>query len=693
MSERNSSDSKASGGETPKRAILRLRSSIPGRERWESGAVYGQPELAQQVQSTLIAEFGVVEAEVNSFTGRILIIYDAAKFEGSIERLILETLSLVSERQPVGDKGHSQPDGSLFFRILALADSRKGQFEKAAAWTVVSVLVAFLPTWGLSTLMSVRKSDGAVDTKKKSFGLLGLLTAALNAADWFVKHHQRQRWKEFASQVEHELYTKALAHVESLDMAFFDRQSIGQLQSVLSGDISTVGRFLQNGPSNAIQAFATAMLSMASIAVLSPAIALIVGLPACGVVLLSRYFQRRIGPLYAQFADDSAELNMQLANSLSGIATVKSFAAEQREAERARQISDRRRLSYGRAIAASSRNASFLHGTIYSMAAAASVAFGAMCVARGSLSDRSFQAIAQLVPRFFGATSQIDDIYDTYVNSELSAQRVLALFDAQPLIRDGERFLPPDEVRGDIAFRGVSFSYKNGVEILRNVNLEIGRGETAGIVGATGAGKTTIAKLLLRFYDVDAGTVTIDGVDIKDAPVKDLREAIGFVSQDVYLFDGTVYDNIEFGRPGASFDQVMEAASAAEAHDFIMRLPNGYRSRVGERGQLLSMGQRQRISIARTVIKGAPIIILDEATASVDNETEAAIHRSIERVARGRSMIVIAHRLSTIRNATRIYVIDDGSVVEQGTHEELLARAGLYASLWNVQTGNRTPSP
>jgi ATP-binding cassette subfamily B protein len=678
---------------------LRLRSSIPGRERWDADIIYRRPKLAQQVQFALSAAPGVVQAEANPFTGRILVVYDAAKFEGIVETLILRALTACLEGRPAQndaprslEEGPSVQDESAIFRTLALANPQPGKLGNAAIWTVASVLVGFLPTWGLSTLMSVKKNTTSVKTEESSVGLLGLLTAASNTAEWFVKHRQRQLWKELASNVEHELRTRAFMHIESLDTAFFDRQSAGQLQSVLSDDISSIGRFLEHGPSNAIQAFVTAILSLASITVLSPSIALVVALPAGGVVLLSRYFQRQIGPLYGEFAKDSANLNKQLANSLSGVATIKSFTAEQREAERTWEISDKRRLSYGRAAAASSKNASFVHGMVYSTVAAAAITLGAMGVSRGSLSSKSFQAIAQLVPRFFGAISQIDDIYDSYLTAGLSAQRVLSLFDAQPSIRDGNHSLPSQAVRGNIAFHEVSFGYQEGAEILRNVSLKIGPGETVGIVGATGAGKTTIAKLLLRFYDVGKGMVTVDGIDVRDVPVGDLRQAVGFVSQDVYLFDGTVYDNIAYGRPGTSLEQVIEAAKAAEAHEFIMRLPNGYHSRVGERGQLLSMGQRQRISIARVVIKSAPIIILDEATASVDNETEAAIHRSIERVAMGRSMIIIAHRLSTIRNSNRIYVIDDGNVVEQGTHDELLVGGGLYASLWNVQTGNRTQS-
>jgi len=683
---------------------LTLRSSIPGRQRWETTALYRRPSLARQVQAALSQVEGVRQVEANAYTGRILVLYDRQRFEDGVEPLIRRILEdrlgrgsalpvdAGSAAAPVpADDGADQRDENAIYRVLSAASPQPGQLGKAAIWTAASVVVGFLPTWGLSSLMSIgRQGSGAAEKAEgTSLPVLGLLTAASNAAEWYIKHYQRQLWKELASDVEHELRTRAFMHVEALDMSFFDRQSVGYVQSVLTSDISAVGSFLERGPSNAIQAFTSASLSLLSVALVSPSIALVLAAPAGGVVLLSRYFQRQIAPLYMEFAADTADMNKRLANSLGGIATVKSFTAEQDEADRIWEISDKRRLSYSRAVAASSKNASFAHGTVYSTVAAAAVTLGAMKVASGSMSSKSFQTVAQMIPKFFGAISQIDDIYDSYVSANMAAQRVMTLLDEVPAIQDGDSMLSLYDMEGDIAFEDVAFGYQEGFDILRGVSLSVGQGETVGIVGATGAGKTTIAKLLLRFYDVDGGTVTIDGTDVRDFGVRDLREAVSFVAQDVYLFDGTVFDNIAFGQPGATLEEVVEAAKSAEAHDFIMKLPDGYHSEVGERGQRLSMGQRQRISIARAMLKAAPIIILDEATASVDNETEAAIHRSIDKVAKGRSMIVIAHRLSTVRNSTRIYVLEDGHIIEHGTHDQLLEQGGLYASLWNVQTGNR----
>ena len=281
-------------------------------------------------------------------------------------------------------------------------------------------------------------------------------------------------------------------------MAFFDSRNTAQLQDILWGDISTVGRFLETGPSNAIQTVVTAALCLGTIAALSPSLALLVALPAGAVVLVARYFQRQITPLYAQFAEDSAELSRQLANCLSGMATIKSFTAEQREAQRTRRTSNKRRISYSRAISASSKNATFLHATVYSTVSALTITAAATRVTQGSMSTQSFQAVTQLVWRFFAAISQLDDLYDTYLNAGAAAQRLLDVFDVRPSILDGERHPQLARVRGDIVFRDVSFSYRPGAEILRNINLEIHPGEIVGIVGATGAGKSTIAKVLLR---------------------------------------------------------------------------------------------------------------------------------------------------------------------------------------------------
>jgi ATP-binding cassette, subfamily B, bacterial len=290
-----------------------------------------------------------------------------------------------------------------------------------------------------------------------------------------------------------------------------------------------------------------------------------------------------------------------------------------------------------------------------------------------------------MVQRLLWPLTRLGEVLDQYQRAMASTRRVLGLLDVPHTIVDGPRRLP--ELRGEVRFDGVRFAYAAGGDVLHGLDLHLPAGDTHAIVGATGAGKSTVVKLLLRLYDVTGGQVTIDGIDVRALAIADLRRAIGLVSQDVFLFHGSVRENLVYGRPDATDEEVIRAAILAEAHGFITALPDGYDTTVGERGQKLSGGQRQRLSIARAILSDPAILVLDEATSAVDNETEAAIQRSVARVSHSRTTLVIAHRLSTVRHVDRIHVLDRGRVVEAGTHDELLAADGRYAALWQVQTG------
>jgi ATP-binding cassette, subfamily B, bacterial len=309
----------------------------------------------------------------------------------------------------------------------------------------------------------------------------------------------------------------------------------------------------------------------------------------------------------------------------------------------------------------------------------------------GRLAVGAYSVLIFITQRLLWPLTSLGDTLDLYQRAMASTDRALDLLDTDALLPDGNTALDAKKVDGKIELENVSFEYQSNENqsVIHELSLNMPAGETIGIVGSTGAGKTTLVKLLLRFYDVQSGCIRLDGHDLRDLRVKDLRRAIGFVSQDVYLFHGTVRENIAYGTFDATDEQVVEAAKIAEAHDFIMSLPQGYDTIVGERGQKLSGGQRQRISIARAILKDPPVLILDEATSSVDNETEALIQRSLERIAVGRTTIVIAHRLSTVRNADRIFVLEGGQLIEHGRHDELVSAGGIYARLWGVQTGER----
>jgi ATP-binding cassette subfamily B protein len=304
----------------------------------------------------------------------------------------------------------------------------------------------------------------------------------------------------------------------------------------------------------------------------------------------------------------------------------------------------------------------------------------------GELEVGIFSVLVYMTQRLLWPLTALGETLDLYQRSMASTRRIVDLLETRPVLQSGaDELVQP--VRGDIELRDVHFGYGDGPTVLDGIDLRIPAGETHAIVGATGAGKSTLTRLLLRFHDPRSGSVHIDGVDVRDVSFASLRRAIGYVSQDVFLFQGTVRDNLAFGRPDATDEEIEAAARQAEAHEFIASMPSGYATIVGERGQKLSGGQRQRLSIARAILRQPAILVLDEATSAVDNETEAAIQRSLARVAEGRSAVVIAHRLSTVRDADRIWVLEDGRVAESGTHDELVDAGGLYAALWRVQTG------
>ena len=380
-------------------------------------------------------------------------------------------------------------------------------------------------------------------------------------------------------------------------------------------------------------------------------------------------------------------LNSRLSNNISGITTIKSFTAEEEERAKVEKESDDYRLSNQAAIKLSAAFTPLIRIVIL-VGFMATLIFGGLDTLNGKMEVATYSLFVFLTQRLLWPLTRLGETLDLYQRAMASTVRVLNLLDTPIAIQSGERRLPFEEVDGKIALRNVSFGYNDRLPLFQNLSLEVQPGKTLAVVGSTGSGKSTLVKLLLRLYDVDQGGVLIDDIDVRELRLPDLRQAIGLVSQDVFLFHGTVAENIRYGRLDASDEEVIEAAMIAEAHEFIQGLPSKYATIVGERGERLSGGQRQRISIARAILKNPPILILDEATSAVDNETEAAIQRSLEKIAVGRTTIVIAHRLSTIRHADRIIVFEGGRIVEEGRHEELLGWKGVYRRLWGVQTGN-----
>ena len=375
-----------------------------------------------------------------------------------------------------------------------------------------------------------------------------------------------------------------------------------------------------------------------------------------------------------------------MANNLSGIITIKSFVAEEYESARLNRESEAYRQSNARAIELSAAFTPLIRMLIL-VGFTALMVFGGISAVNGNLSVGAYSVLVYLIQRLLWPLTRLGNTFDLYQRAMASINRVMNLLDTPITIHQGDISLPIENVRGELLFDNVTFAYKDRYRVIKNLSLEIPAGKTIAIVGSTGSGKSTLIKLLLRFYDLSSGKIVLDGININNLKLADLRRCIGLVSQDVFLFHGTVAENIAYGKFDATDREIQNAAKVAEAHEFITQLPEGYNTIVGERGQKLSGGQRQRIAIARAVLKNPPILVLDEATSAVDNETEAAIQRSLERITVDRTTIAIAHRLSTIRNADCIYVMEYGQLVESGTHEDLLADNGIYASLWRVQSG------
>ena len=493
-------------------------------------------------------------------------------------------------------------------------------------------------------------------------------------------------WRNLAQTLQHELRLDAYEHIQNLDMAYFEDQSTGGLLSILSDDINQLERFLDGG-ANALIQVATAVVVVGSIFFyLAPSVAVLAFLPIPIILAGAFKFQERIAPRYLEVRERVSLLAARLANNLSGVATIKSFTSEKYELEQIRSDSQAYRSANRAAIQLSSAFIPLIRMAILG-GFIATLLLGGYLTTQGKLPVGAYSVLVFLTQRLLWPLTGLAQTVDLYERAMASANRVLNLINTPILIERHGKSLPLAQVRGHVVFQNVSFSYAQRSSILKGISLEIPAGQTVAVVGATGSGKSTLVKLLLRFYAPQSGQILLDGTSVSEIELTDLRRAIGLVSQDVFLFHGTVRDNIAYGSWNASFEEIIAASKVAEAHEFISELPQGYDTLVGERGIKLSGGQRQRLSIARALLKNPPLLVLDEATSAVDNETEAAIQKSLARIVVNRSTLVIAHRLSTIRQAHRIYVLDNGEVVEMGTHDELILQNGAYASLWNVQTG------
>jgi len=516
--------------------------------------------------------------------------------------------------------------------------------------------------------------------------VLAILTFVIWGLESLFDYLSAVTWRGISQDIEHSLRTETFKNVLTLDIKYFENKSSGRLMAILNDDVNQLERFLDTGANKLIQTTTTVLVIGGTFLYISPVIALFAFIPIPVIIFGSFKFTSKIATRYENIRQSIESLNSNLSNSISGILNVKSFTRENKELERITDSSLEVKSANYHAIKLSAAFIPIIRIAIL-FGFTATLLIGGFLALDGEIKVAMYSVLLFITQRLLWPLTELGDTFDLYQRAMASFRRIYSLKTEIPEIQDGD--IKFEKLENQISLQDVNFSYVENFKVLNQVSLNIKSGHTTAIVGSTGSGKSTLIKLLLRLYEINSGKILYDNTELKDFKLSTLRDKIGLVSQDVFLFEGTVFENIAYGNLNATEEEIWDAAKQSEAIDFIKDLPNMENTIVGERGQKLSGGQRQRISIARAILKNPEILILDEATSSVDNETEAAIQRSLDVLKQDRTVIVIAHRLSTIRNADCIYVLENGVVTETGTHDELVNLGGVYRSLWSVQTGER----
>ena len=525
-----------------------------------------------------------------------------------------------------------------------------------------------------------------IPDRRRQLVILAILTFIIWGLESLFDYLSAVTWRGISQDIEHSLRTETFENVLSLDMKYFENKSSGRLMAILNDDVNQLERFLDTGANKLLQTATTVIVIGGTFLYISPLIATFAFIPIPIIIFGSFKFTSTIANRYERIRESIETLNSNLSNSISGILNVKSFTRESKELERIETSSNEVKSANYHAIKLSAAFIPIIRVAIL-FGFTATLLIGGFLALDGEIKVATYSVLLFITQRLLWPLTELGDTFDLYQRAMASFNRIFSLKNESSEIGNGN--IEFKKLENKIEIKDVSFSYVDDFNVLNNVDLTIETGQTTAIVGSTGSGKSTLIKLLLRLYEINNGSILYDSNSLKDIELSSLREKIGLVSQDVFLFEGTVIENIAYGDLNASESEVWNAAQKSEADEFINNLPQKEKTIVGERGQKLSGGQRQRISIARAILKNPEILILDEATSSVDNETEAAIQRSLDILKKDRTVIVIAHRLSTVRNADIIYVLENGSVVESGNHESLLDIDGVYSKLWSVQTGEK----
>lgn len=575
-------------------------------------------------------------------------------------------------------------------RLWSYAGHLHGEIKLASLYSILNKIFDLAPPIliGMAVDIVVKKEESLLSqvglhSVMEQLGVLAFLTFLVWALESFFEYLFQVKWRNIAQGMQHGLRVDGYSHLQELELSYFEDKSTGNLISILNDDVNQLERFLDGGANSILQVCTTIVVIGGIFFSLNPVVALFSFLPVPLILIGSFYYQKKIEPRYNEVRNEAGLLSGLLSNNIQGMATIKSYTAENLEKERLTEQSLRYSKANSHAINLSSSYSPLIRMVIL-MGFLFTLVLGGYYTTTGDLEVGSYSVLVFMTQRLLWPLTALGATFDLYQRAMASTRRIFKLIDTKRKITEGE-FKSDSDIE-EITYKAVSFSYDE-TKNLNNIDFTIKKGSSIGLVGPTGSGKSTLVKLLLRFYDVNDGEVLFDGRNIKEWQFHSMREKFSYVGQDVYLFNGTVAENIGFGKPEATLSDIENAALKASVHDFILDLPQGYQTMIGERGQKLSGGQRQRLSLARAILKNAPIFIFDEATSAVDNETEAVIQRSLEELTKTKTAIIIAHRLSTVVNADKIVVLDKGSIVEEGTHDELLSKHGLYEKLWHVQTG------
>ncbi len=575
--------------------------------------------------------------------------------------------------------------------LYKYAQQNQTKVKRGILYSILNKLFDLAPPVliGVAIDIVVEGSDSLIgsfgfEDRRQQLIILAFITFIIWGLESIFDYVAAVTWRNIAQDLQHSLRTETFEKTLDLDLAFFENKSSGRLMAILNDDVNQMEQFLNEAANRLIQTATTVIVIGGTFIYISPLVAVFAFIPIPVIIFGSYKFTQRIAERYSKIRNTVESLNAHLSNSITGILTVKSFNRKDKEYRRIEEASQEVKTANYEAIKLSAAFIPIIRIAIL-FGFTATLLIGGFLALDGQIKVAMYSVMLFITQRLLWPLTELGMIFDVYQKAMASFRRIINLKETKPLIKDGD--IQMEELKENIKFENLNFEYVPNFPVLNDVNVEIVKGKTTAIVGSTGSGKSTLIKLILRFYEKKSGNILFDNIEIESLNIESLRSKIGLVSQDVFLFEGTVFENIAYGNIDASIEEVWNAARLSESDKFINELPNQENTIVGERGQKLSGGQRQRISIARAILKNPEILILDEATSAVDNETEAAIQESLETLKEGRTVIAIAHRLSTIRNADLIYVLESGEIVEQGTHDELLNNQGVYAKLWDVQTG------